>query len=249
MTFDREKAQRDLNELMERDPREYSTAIGAGIVLTEHMQAALDEIARLRSDRENLAGRLNSAEAQIIQYDEYAARFRQDYEEQAKRIAELENPANVLCRLDCRLKEMSADPLLVEAGKRIADLEAELSEFHVAWAEENANGKEMKKRIAELEGAAKADERRLIAAAKKAGIEYFGCDTPDHLADRVLELQEVLVEERAKDDSKFPELCDIVHDELMCPALDGDCEHWEGCPRKDELRQKAREQLRSEGTL
>jgi hypothetical protein len=47
---------------------------------------------------------------------------------------------------------------------------------------------EQAKRIATLEGAAKADEGRLIAAAKKAGIEYFGCDTPDHLADRIAEL-------------------------------------------------------------
>lgn len=217
-------------------------------------------------------------------------------------------------------QEIIRRDIRIEAqAKRIAELDAELSEFHVAWAEENANGKEMKTRIAELdsenamhrttieafkaqiienserisslEGAAKADEARLIAAAKKAGIAYFGCDTPDHLADRVLELDadaqrlhdrkeefatelvkakrciakqraalkklgpragkrgKALVEERAKDDSKFPELCDIVHDELMCPALDGDCEHWEGCPRKDELRQKARQQLRQEGVL
>lgn len=58
-----------------------------------------------------------------------------------------------------------------------------------------------------------------------------------------------LVEERAKDGAKLPELCDIVHDELMCPALDGNCEHWEGCPRKDKLRRIAREQLRREGKL
>ena len=58
-----------------------------------------------------------------------------------------------------------------------------------------------------------------------------------------------LVEERAQDGAKLPELCDIVRDELMCPELDGDCEHWEGCPRKDELRQRAREQLRLEGKI
>lgn len=59
----------------------------------------------------------------------------------------------------------------------------------------------------------------------------------------------VLVEERAKDGTKLPELCDIVHDELMCPSLEGDCEHWEGCPRKDELRQIARQQLRQDGKI
>jgi hypothetical protein len=43
--------------------------------------------------------------------------------------------------------------------------------------------------VTELEGAATADTGRLIAAAEKAGITYAGCDTPDHLADRVVEMQ------------------------------------------------------------
>jgi len=41
--------------------------------------------------------------------------------------------------------------------------------------------------IYQLNGAARADTQRLIDAAAKAGIVYVGCDTPDALADAVLE--------------------------------------------------------------
>jgi len=77
MTFDLEKAQRDLDQLMERDPREQSTVIEAGIVLTEHMQPALDEIARQNAS-------LDDAEALIKKNAE-------TMNAQAKRIAELQS--------------------------------------------------------------------------------------------------------------------------------------------------------------
>lgn len=38
-------------------------------------------------------------------------------------------------------------------------------------------------------GAARADEERLIAAAKRAGITYWGCDTPDMLAEEIVSLR------------------------------------------------------------
>jgi len=41
-------------------------------------------------------------------------------------------------------------------------------------------------------GAMAADDERLRAAAAKAGVTDFGCDTADHLADRILELQAVV---------------------------------------------------------
>jgi len=41
-------------------------------------------------------------------------------------------------------------------------------------------------------GAMVADDERLRAAAVKAGVTDFGCDTADHLADRILELQSVV---------------------------------------------------------
>jgi hypothetical protein len=44
MTFDMRKAGNDLDDWMTRDPRDSSTAFGAGIILTEHMQDALDLI-------------------------------------------------------------------------------------------------------------------------------------------------------------------------------------------------------------
>lgn len=100
------------------------------------------------------------------------------------------------------------------------------------------------KRIAELEGAAKADEGRLIAAAKKAGIEYFGCDTPDHLADRVAELENALVEERAR---HMPFFCECKEGP-SCKKTWHDCK-FDICPRKKELLDRAQEQLRQEGLL
>jgi len=33
----------------------------------------------------------------------------------------------------------------------------------------------------------RADDERLEAAANKAGVPYFGCDTADHLADVIIE--------------------------------------------------------------
>lgn len=38
-----------------------------------------------------------------------------------------------------------------------------------------------------LKGAMKADDERLVAAALKAGIPYFGCDTADQLAETIIE--------------------------------------------------------------
>jgi hypothetical protein len=45
------------------------------------------------------------------------------------------------------------------------------------------------RRIAELEGAASADHQRMVDAASKAGVTFYGCDTADHMADRIAELQ------------------------------------------------------------
>jgi len=33
------------------------------------------------------------------------------------------------------------------------------------------------------------NRERLAMAAEKCGVQFFGCDTPDHLADRVIELE------------------------------------------------------------
>ena len=52
-----------------------------------------------------------------------------------------------------------------------------------------------------LKGAAQADDERLRDAAKTAEITYFGCDTPEHLADKVVELKQRLsdTEKRLED--------------------------------------------------
>ncbi|MFA5409562.1 MAG: hypothetical protein WC343_12395, partial [Bacilli bacterium] len=63
------------------------------------------------------------------------------------------------------------------------------------------------------------------------------------------ELEEALVEMVATNPCNIPTLCDVVHDELMCPALDGNCDFWKGCPQKNELREAARKQLQAEGKI
>ena len=53
--------------------------------------------------------------------------------------------------------------------------------------------RKLQEAIADLEslrGAAIADEQRLLAAATRAGVGWFGCDAADHLADRVVELRQ-----------------------------------------------------------
>lgn len=48
---------------------------------------------------------------------------------------------------------------------------------------------EWTKEIDRLKNAMQIADQCLIAAADKAGILYIGCDTPDALADRILELE------------------------------------------------------------
>lgn len=66
---------------------------------------------------------------------------------------------------------------------------------------------------------------------------------------RIQELEDALVEMVATNPCNIPTLCDVVHDELMCLALDGNCDFWKGCPQKNELRKAARKQLQAEGKI
>ena len=50
----------------------------------------------------------------------------------------------------------------------------------------------LNQRIAELIQVAGIDNQRLIDAAKRAGVTYFGCDTPEVMADRILYLEGLL---------------------------------------------------------
>lgn len=88
------------------------------------------------------------------------------------------------------LKTMRAELLRVEKEnaalkEELLDMKAEIVRLDPASLEIAS----LKARVAELEGAARADEERLIAAAAKAEVTYFGCDTPDHLSDAVLALK------------------------------------------------------------
>lgn len=65
-----------------------------------------------------------------------------------------------------------------DASDRIAALESQLAEAE--------------RTIVELRGAAEADEQRLRDAAACAGVGWFGCDTPEVLADTIAELRAAL---------------------------------------------------------
>lgn len=110
----------------------------AGFVArAKHARAALDEIERPRkdidswvADRDSWIARYERQAKHIAELDGENAMHRTTIEafkaqiiENSERIAELENPANVLYRLEKNLGEINADPLVVEAGKRIVELE------------------------------------------------------------------------------------------------------------------------------
>ena len=82
----------------------------------------------------------------------------------------------------------------------IADSDFEWRRHILAIIEKiGPDGQEMYQQMKLLEGAAKADEERLIKAAEKAGIVYMGCDTPDWLAERILELEREVKREDSVD--------------------------------------------------
>lgn len=65
----------------------------------------------------------------------------------------------------------------------------------LAWealAARDAEIELLKARISTLEGAMRADEGRLVEAAKLSGVGYFGCDTPEVMADTIGGLREQL---------------------------------------------------------
>jgi hypothetical protein len=44
------------------------------------------------------------------------------------------------------------------------------------------------------------DNNRLVDACVRSGVDYIGCDTPEHLADKIIDLQEELQAERHKNE-------------------------------------------------
>ena len=90
-----------------------------------------------------------------------------------------------------------------------------------------------------LLGAAKASDDRLIAAAKRAGIIYAGCDTPDDLADEIDRLREALIEERAGriQESRSGDFLSNTGEHIFC-IVD-----------MEECRKTARQQLELEGKI
>ena len=95
--------------------------------------------------------------------------------------------------------------------------------------------------------AALAEIERLRGEMENYGDDYV-CQMKSKDA-RIQELEDALVEMVATNPCNIPTLCDVVHDELMCPALDGNCDFWKGCPQKNELREAARKQLQAEGKI
>lgn len=62
--------------------------------------------------------------------------------------------------------------------------------------------RELRAELAELKVSAKADEERLRQAAQRAGIEWYGCDTPEHLADEIVTLRAELADAKKDGDPK-----------------------------------------------
>ncbi|MFA5409468.1 MAG: hypothetical protein WC343_11910, partial [Bacilli bacterium] len=67
----------------------------------------------------------------------------------------------------------------------------------------------------------------IAARDLSADLTKVAGDRDEHAA-RIKELEEALVEMVATNPCNIPTLCDVVHDELMCPALDGNCDFWKG---------------------
>lgn len=63
-----------------------------------------------------------------------------------------------------------------------------MDNFSNGWTEKIEKLEAEKK---QLQNAMQIADQRLVAAAKHAGISYFGCHTPDALADRILELERI----------------------------------------------------------
>lgn len=72
------------------------------------------------------------------------------------------------------------------------DLPGNLPLAWEALAARDAEIELLKARISTLEGAMRADEGRLVEAAKLSGVGYFGCDTPEVMADTIGGLREQL---------------------------------------------------------
>ena len=136
----------------------------------------------------------------------------------------IENPSNV--DTESALKE------LVDQANLAEDAIAEIERLR-------AENEDLSKAVIDIQ-----EERDLAQAEFRSYHRAW-----EEQAARVQELEEVLVEMVATNPCNIPTLCDVVHDELMCPALDGNCDFWKGCPQKNELREAARKQLQAEGKI
>lgn len=72
------------------------------------------------------------------------------------------------------------------------ELEEDPTGDYVRYEDYKAALAEAERTIVELRGAAEADEQRLRDAAACAGVGWFGCDTPEVLADTIAELRAAL---------------------------------------------------------
>lgn len=91
------------------------------------------------------------------------------------------------------------------------ELEEDPTGDYVRYEDYKAALAEAERTIVELRGAAEADEQRLRDAAACAGVGWFGCDTPEVLADTIAELRAAL---RTKGESL--DVCEAARaDELL----------------------------------
>lgn len=144
-------------------------------------------------------------------------------------------------RLRAENEDLSKAVIDIQEERDLA--QAEFRSYHRAWEEQAA-------RVQELEGmlSIRTEELDIAHSVARSEKEMHEKELAA-FARRIKELEEVLVEMVATNPCNIPTLCDVVHDELMCPALDGNCDFWKGCPQKNELREAARKQLQAEGKI
>jgi len=117
-------------------------------------------------------------------------------------------------------------------------------DYRLALIEEREAWEKAEARVVELEGAAAADEQRLIAAAEKAGIGFGGCDTPDDLAEAAVDLAETAVDLRVSQRrteaslAAYREALDQAVKQLCAMCGDKDCDlgdNWRECGAYERL--------------
>ena len=251
--FDLEKVRAVLEEAIDRMSLTVSDEDGpiweADPEQTAILQEMLDRIGRYtNNDYLDLQYQLDSADAEIERLraenlELQVAVFGPDGI-RANQACIIADQAARISDLEIEIAELKSD---LEQSEEIKRLKDELENYgdHYACLLISKDAQ-----IKELEGmlSIRTEELDIAHSVARSEKEMHEKELAA-FARRIKELEEALVEMVATNPCNIPTLCDVVHDELMCPALDGNCDFWKGCPQKNELREAARKQLQAEGKI